>query len=376
MDFDITDVRKLTKMVAPAANFDAALTFYYDETNNIRKFYVRENDFNACFKTNFVLGGIAHAGNAPNVDALIDSFKLQKTTKEVKFKHIAKGSFLECLTSKKLNLFLEFIDGNKLLVHYSSLNILYWSIADIVDSAIMNSDAAQALGPDFANHLKNDLYKLSKLEIDAVIALFYRFGYPNIKVNQITSFIEDLTRLFDNYIDEYEFHIGLESLRQILKASGGKKLSFIMNGDDHILLQGLSEFYLRPVYMFKNSTHIFDNEDLISETFKKYRIFDQKEEILNYSFIDSQESHLVQLSDIYVGLMGKLFHYINTHEEKEIENDFDSLTPLQAQNIDLFFHVIDKSCNQNIGLIHSTDSYVELNKLSAMRDKRKKMRHV
>jgi hypothetical protein len=109
---EISDLRKFTKIVAPTADFDGAYTFYYDETNNIKKFYVRENDFNYTFTANFVLGGLVHLGQAPNVQPLIDSFKLQKTATEVKFKHIANGQFLDCLKSEKLKLFLQFLKDN------------------------------------------------------------------------------------------------------------------------------------------------------------------------------------------------------------------------------------------------------------------------
>lgn len=210
IDFEISYIRKFNKIVAPTADFDSAYTFYYDETNNIKKFYVRENDFNYTFTANFVLGGLLHLGQAPNVQPLIDGFKQQKTAKEVKFKHIANGDFLDCLKSEKLKLFLQFVKDSDLYVHYSSLNILYWSIVDIVDSAIVSSDAAKQLGPQFANHLKNDLYKLSRLEIDSVIELFYKYEYPNIKNESAFQFIEELTSLFDGYIDTEEFHFGLE----------------------------------------------------------------------------------------------------------------------------------------------------------------------
>ena len=43
IDFDVSDVRSMAKMLAPTANFDGSFIFYYDETNNIRKFYVRGN---------------------------------------------------------------------------------------------------------------------------------------------------------------------------------------------------------------------------------------------------------------------------------------------------------------------------------------------
>ena len=372
IDFEISEIRKFTKMLAPTADFDSAFTFYYDETNNIKKFYVRENDFNYTFTANFVLGGLVHLGQEPNVQPLIDSFKLQKTATEVKFKHIANGLFLDCLKSEKLKLFLQFLRDNDLYVHYSSLNILYWSLVDIVDSAIVSSEAARQLGLQFSNHLKNDLYKLSRLEIDSVIQLFYKFEYPNIKSDSVLPFIEELTSLFDGYIDTQEYHFGLESLRQILKEARKKgSLPFIQDEDDYILLKDLSQFYLRPIYLFKTSTHIFDNEDSISETLKEYKILDGEDEIKNYTFVDSKTEQLIQLSDIFIGLMGKLTNYLNTSSREKIDNDFHSLTATQQVNIDLLIEVIDKSHNKNIGFLHNTDSFEEVSKMDKIRENRK-----
>lgn len=373
MDFEISELRQFTKMLAPMADFETPFTFYYDETNNIKKFNVRENDFNYTFTANFVLGGLVHVGEAPNIQPLIDSFKQQKTAKEVKFKHIANGDFLDCLKSEKLKFFLQFIKESNLYVHYSSLNILYWSIVDIVDSAIMGSESAQQLGPQFANHLKNDLYKLSRLEIDSVIQLFYKFEYPNIKKESVLPFIEELTSLFDGYIETAEYHFGLESLRQILKEAKKKGfLPFIMDEEDYILLNDLSQFYLRPIYLFKNSCHIFDNEDSISETLADYKILDNNQEIKNYTFVDSQDDLLVQLSDVFVGIMGKLTNYMNTSSREKIVTELASLSDIQKTNISLLINVIDKSHNTNIGFIHNTDSFEEMSKMDKIRDNIKK----
>lgn len=373
IDFEISQVRQFTKMLAPTADFETPFNFYYDETNNIKKFYVRENDFNYTFTANFVLGGLLHLGQAPDVQPLIDSFKQQKTAKEVKFKHIANGDFLDCLKSEKLKLFLQFIKESNLYVHYSSLNILYWSIVDIVDSAIMSSESARQLGPQFANHLKNDLYKLSRLEIDSVIQLFYKFEYPNIKKESVLPFIEELTSLFDGYIETAEYHFGLESLRQILKeAKKNGSLPFIMDEENYILLNDLSQFYLRPIYLFKNSSHIFDNEDSISETLADYNILDNNQEIKNYAFVDSQDNLLVQLSDIFVGIMGKLTNYLNTSSREKIDAELASLSDIQMTNIGLLINVIDKSHNSNIGFIHNTDSYEEMSKMDKIRSSIKK----
>lgn len=365
IDFDISDIREITKMLTPAADFDKRFTFYYDETNNIRKFHVRETDFNYSFTANFVLGGIVHEGTLPDIHPLFDGLNLQKTIKEVKLKHIAKGEFLDCLSSDKLNFFLKYLLGSDLYVNYSSLNILYWSIVDIVDSAIINSEAALKLNPMFSNHLKNDLYKLAKLEIDSVIELFYNFQYPNIKKESVLEFIAALTSLFDKYLQTDEFHFGLESLRQILKEAKKKSsLPFIMDEENHILLKDFSQFYLRPIYLFKNSVHIFDNEVSISETLAEYKILDGDEEIKNYSFVDSQSSLLIQCSDIFVGLIGKLANYINTSSRNMIINDLNSISKKQQNNIDLIIDLIDKSHNKNIGFLQTTDSYEEISKMN------------
>ena len=372
IEFEVSEIRNFTKMTAPAADFDSSFTFYYDETNNIKKFYVKENDFNSTFTANFVLGGLVIEGDVPDVLSLINSFKLQKNTKEVKFKHIAKGSFLDCLKSQKLTLFLDYLLKNNLYVHYSSLNILYWAIVDIVDSAVANSQAALKAGPQFIQHLKNDLYKLSRLEIDSVIDQFYHFKYPNIKKENIIPFIESLTSLFEPYLKVEEFHFGLESLRQILKESKkATSLPFIMDDEDYILLKDLSQFYLRPLYLFKNSTHIFDNEDSISETLQEYKILDKKEEINNYTFIDSESNQLIQLSDVFVGLIGKLSNYLNTNTIEEIRTGLNSLTEIQKKNIDLLIDNINKSHSKNIAFLHSTESFEEMNKMAEIIKSRK-----
>lgn len=373
INFEISDIRKMTKMLTPTADFDSSFTFYYDETNNIRKFYVREIDFNSSFNSNFVLGGLVHEGTQPNIKSLFDRLNLQNNIKEVKLKHIAKGNFLDCLKSEKLNCFLTYLLDSDLYVHYSSLNILYWSIVDIVDSAIANSEVAMQLGLDFSNYLKNDLYKLAKIEIESVIELFYNSEYPNLKKEAVLEFIEELTSIFDEYIDTEEFHFGLESLRQILKQAGKKdSLPFVMDEENYILIEDFSQFYLRPIYLFKNSNHIFDNEVAISEILANHRVIDDNKEIKNYSFVDSQSNLFVQASDIFVGLIGKLANYVNTNPTEKIVDDLNSLSEKQLNNIDSLIDLLNKSHSRNIAFLHSIDSYEELTKMNLIREIRDK----
>jgi hypothetical protein len=373
-EIDIATERRINQILAPHVDFNESLIFYYDETNNIRKFYVRENDFNTEFTKNFVLGGIVHKENStPDVESLIERLDLQKSVKEIKLKHLGKGEFLQLLTSKRVATFLQFIKDGDLFIHYSSVNIFYWAIVDIVDSAIANSEVSRKLGPQFGNHLKNDLYKLCRLEIDTVVDLFYYYKYPNIKRSQITSFIADLTSLFQHHIDSFEFHFGLESLRQILKESNkAESLPYIMDGDDYVLVDDLSTFYLRPICSFINSRHIFDKEDAIDEIFKGYRIVNGDKEINNYKFVDSNDSRMIQLSDVFIGLLGKMHDYVNTRVDESIISEITALTAIQASNIDLLFDVIDKSNSRNEAFLHAVDSYHELSKIALIRELRGK----
>ncbi|MGD1699151.1 hypothetical protein [Dapis sp. BLCC M229] len=377
VNFDISDLRRMTKILAPTADFDSSFTFYHDETNNIRKFSVKEFDFNVSFNSkdfhsNFVLGGLVYEGSQPDIKPLFDRLNLQKNIKDVKFQHIVQGKkeFLDCLKSEKLNVFLKYLlSDNDLYIHYSSLNILYWSIVDIVDSAIMNSEVAMQLGSDYHKFLKNDLYKLAKLEIESFQELFYNFNYPNIKKESVSEFIEELTSIFDEYIDTAEFHLGLESLRQILKEANKKdSLPFIIDEEDRVLIKDFLEFYLRPIYLFNNSNHIFDNEATISEMLVNYKVIDEGKEIKNYSFVDSQGDLFVQASDIFVGLMGKFTNYINTNDINQIVKNFDSLSEKQLNNVDSLIKLIVKSHNKNIAFLHWIDSYEEREKMNFIHD--------
>lgn len=373
MKFEINELRNITKLMAPFADFDLERTFYYDETNNIGKFYVKETDFNTAFDSNFILGGIVSNGNIPDFTDFINGLNLQPNVNEIKFKHIAKGNFTDCLKSKKLKSFLELIINSKLSVHYSSLNILYFSIVDIVDSAIANSEISLKLGPQFAMRLKNDLYKLSRLEKDSIVDLFYHYQYPNIKKEKVADFISDLTSLFQEYDNSPEFHFGLTSLKQILRESEKNcSLPFIMDETDYILLKNLSHFYLRPLYVFKNSEHIFDNEDTIKATLENYELTENGTTFKHYEFKDSKEDILIQLSDVFVGIVGKFFNFINTSTIEQIDDTLKTFSEIQKENFCLYLNLIIKSNNENIGFIHNTMSISDMEKLSFVFDKGEK----
>ncbi len=110
----------------PLYGLEEEYVFFYDETNNIRKFWIRDVGFNKPPK-NFVLGGIVHKKSRPltGLDELVESLHIQKSAKEIKFNQLATGSHLGALNSKKIGTLLEWLIANAVFIHYSNINILY-----------------------------------------------------------------------------------------------------------------------------------------------------------------------------------------------------------------------------------------------------------
>lgn len=359
--FDVNELRDDLKILGGLNDIDDEFTFFYDESNNIRKFYIRETDFNEAFNSNFVLGGIVYKETNFDIEEFFKGLKLQKSVKEVKLKHIAKGTFVDCLKSSKLKYFLTGLLKSDLYCHYSTVNVLYFSLVDIVDSAIVNSEVSMELGIYFSRLLKNDLFKLAQLEIESVIELFNQYGYPNIKEDSVLSFIESLIHLFEGYEDTEEFHVGLTSLKQILKDSKKEgTLPFIMDEEDLMLLKDFSQFYLRPIYLFKNSNHIFDKEDSVEPLLDEFELNDSGTIIKPYSFEDSIGNLYIQASDIFIGLLGKFSTFVNSNSLADLMKIIEELNSLQKENLKIFMQLIEKSENRNRAFIHSVASNDEM----------------
>lgn len=361
-NFDVTQIRDIELTLAPNLNVDEKYTFFYDETNNIKKLYQKdEESFNTSFDANFILGGILYEGERPELDDIFKDLNLQPNINEVKFKHIASGCLEDCLKSKKLDTILNRIYESPLYIHYTSLNFLYWSIVDIVDSALVNFNDAIILEKE----MKNNLYSICRIEIDDIKQLFYEYKYPNISSDDIEPFIRYLIAILEKYKDESKFHIGVTTLIDILeKAIEAEEMPFIMDEQDHIMLNSLHQFYFKPIYMFINSLHIFDNEEEIQTKFNEYKIIYNDKEINSYSFIDSKDDQFIQLSDVVVGILGKLSKFINTSTIDEIIRIIQEFSEQQLKTLDSLLKLVCKSHDKNIAFLHSVDSYDYTEKMS------------
>ena len=367
---DFSEIREMTIAFSGLSHMDNEYTFFYDETNNSRLFRITETDFNVSKDEDFVLGGLVYEGKhkAFDMEKLLQSLRLQPTMKEVKRKHIAPGnSFLECVNSQKLQTLLEWIIENKIYIHFMAMNNLYYGVVDIVDSLIADTELSW-LPRKCITRMKNALYKYINADIVYIHKLFLHYGYPNIADENVHEFCEVLI----GWIEEIEAEnkaddFALESMRQLLKsARKKKKLCFLTDNENLMLMDGYESFYIEPIYMFPNSEHIFDEETEIMKKICSTPIILGGNELHNYSFVKSTENRIVQLSDVIIGIIGKLMLYANVSTLPEIKKEMASLSPQQEKNISLLNNLINASSDHFLAFIHYTANFLEMEKVTCI----------
>lgn len=329
--------------------------FFYDESNNIRKLWLDKYDFNAPIDRDFVLGGVMHFGKEckADVDELKNKLQLQKSVKEVKFKHISKRKdFLGCLSETKIMIFLQWLYESDLYIHYANVNNLYWAIIDIVESI----EECAYLPLTF--QMKNEFYKIARANYSEFYHFLVSCKYPNVTGDNIKYLYHGIIELIDRVPDELSFE--LEVLRQGLKtASRQNELIFLQGNNSKTVLDSYFPMYLRPIGVFSLSQHIFDNEYLIEEQFKKYDLCVNGKKINNFKFVDSEDNALIQVSDCMVGLLGKYYTYINGIDMDEAHQMFHIISSEQKRTLELFANLILRSENLSKVLLNSTESIEE-----------------
>lgn len=350
---------------------DEKFRFFYDESNNCRKFWIKPKEekgkFNTSIYEDFVLAGVVYDGDdfQVNFDHMINLLGLQKNVKEIKFKsHFSEKSFLDCVKKKRLTTLLQWIDENNLFLHYSHVNNLYYALVEIIDS-IANPEEIADYGFDYFS-IKSTLYKMLKKKENDLQKLMFDYCFPNIKKNDIKGFCNGLLQLFKDRYDqnvEEKFITGM-----IGRASVSDSLIFIQDNEDYVMQENYVEFYINPIRTYENSIHIFDEELEIQRELDKY-CFTKGGEVLNsFKFVNSKDEVLVQISDVIAGIIGKMFSYINCKELKDIRRDVSELNQVQVANIQLINELRNKADKRNKGFLHSLAPQHEINLLNMFFD--------
>lgn len=344
---DYTEIRNQSILLGHLsfAKMGKEYEIYYDETNNSRLFKITDEGFNYDVKAYFILGGlIFEKGDLPSEESLsrlYDDLELQKNIKEIKFKHIKQGAvnFLDFLTKPRGQKLIDWLFKNDYWIHYAFRDNFYYSIVDIIDS--MEESAFG--GIDFNRELKNKLYTNIQADKQTFLKILRRFGYPNIvdQVDFIEAVIEWIEKM--NQMDDFL----LEYIRQSIKRHRKKSLVLLKNNREAVTIESYDDLYRQRILLFAYSEHTFDQEDVVEKRLKDppMQISGQS---INYKFVDSKDSQLVQLSDITVGILRMWLGYLEGKTIDELVKDFNNLNLKVKEVITQFQIILNKSLEENI----------------------------
>jgi hypothetical protein len=361
---DIDEIREAHKKMHGLDKVDAVYTFYHDETNNIKKLRLDAQGLNVAEPSVFVLGGVVHAGapRALDIESLRSALRIQKTADEVKLKHIAKGNFLGLLMSDKLSVFLQWVSDSGLKIHYHALDPLYWSLSDIIDSILYRLDQPRFF--QLHTELKSDLAVVIRANLSATTSIFYRYKYPDLAAESRKPFLDELLELLERsqgLLPEFNAMM----LKGMLQAGRNlSSLDFIEGSTPHLLIENFALFYLTRIAVFKHSSHILDMEDSIRDEIAALNPTSQGTPVTNYRFADSKTEQGIQVSDIVVGLIGKMHSYFAQTDRKLVAQERRTLSGPSLSNAELLRNLIDASHAENIAFLNHVSSARDIDKMN------------
>ena len=286
--------------------------------------------------------------------------KLHKNITELKLKHLAQGEFLDLLKSEKLAVFFQRLLDSKAIVHYHHLDPFYWSIVDIIDSIVSGVDE-----PTITAHrqiLKFDLYEVLKNNLSVTVAIFDKYGYPNLTADNRYQFIRDLIELLENGSEVLE-HFNHYMLKGVIQYGLRlDSLSFIEENRPKILIDDFSNFYKSRVRLFNKSQHVFDEEPSIVACVEDDAIF---QEMFNgkFRFSCSRDEEGIQISDVVVGILGKMHTYFREFTVAEIDHDRSQLDGICWTNLKLINQLLTVSDKESNAFLHHVASGHDLAKM-------------
>lgn len=354
---DVDEYRNQVSAFSEIPLMNDRYSFFYDETGNIRKFRLTENGVNADegITNDFILGGVLYKGDSPacDLDLLYDKLKIKEL--EIKFKTLAgRGSdFWATIGKKPIYVFLTWLESSNLYVHYATLNNMYYSIVDIVDSLFVTQPQFN-FGSEWVQALKASWHRFALAHLNEILTIFYRYDYPSLDQADIKDFCYELSDLIQWY-DEEDFY--LENFRQLLKTNGRRgELFFVEDNTPGLLVEEYSSLRICRCALYKDSVHYFDEEPEAEELLKSMPFTMHGEKLKNYKFIDSKMDRLIQVSDVWVGLLRKLFLALDQSTPRSIIEKVKLLNDNQKECIKIINSLINKSEKLNKGLIQNVNS--------------------
>lgn len=331
-------------------------TFYFDESNNIKKGVIGlDKDNNADLEnTYFVLGGVA-LSKPLDFEELLKYAGIKQKPVDAKYRFFSfhKPAFLEAIKQKRLKLFFEYLIDKSILVHFDVAHLMHLAIVDIFDSLIQEKDINQQAAFFYYKELQSDMTEVLYADYERTHAFLCKYDFPNIPIERANDFINELFDIYTENLsyfrqDEHPGGFTRELLRQIIKAKRDKKNLYFLEGNKpFVVYDDLSQTYLsRSIEI--DDKKIFDEESSVMDYLQSIDI--DYESKLRMSFASSKQSREIQISDVICGFVAKLYNYLSHHNFNEIAEFIKSLdkNSNELQTLKAFDKLMTISNNESI----------------------------
>lgn len=329
---------------------DVSKDFYYDETNNFRKFHFESGQLNIDDAGEFLLGGVVvDKERSIDISQLKREIRLDITANELKLKHVAKGSLLDILKSKKIKSVFEFLEREHIGIHFQRVDSFYWGIIDIIES-IMSSFPPKLI----LHHLeiKDCLYNALTADIENTVHMLHTYNYPDIDSSKICKFYGDVSSIVKKATNTNKYQ--RELLLYALQLGGNQdEAVFIQDEKKFILVDNYSHFYRDRILTFPASNHYLDMEENVKSSLDLIGNSFDGAPLSNYKFLKSHDSDGIQLSDVVIGFMAKLINYCNRHTKFELISVRRNLGNAECRILDLVEELINRSDDECQAYFHN-----------------------
>lgn len=359
---DMTFVKELVQKLGGISPDQLSTPYYmyFDETNNVKKVTINQNpDIQRTLnidniQDHFILGGIATKEFEEPLtwDELkrIVGISEKSPQEEIKSGSIYKGDFMHALRSTKLTQILQLIHSKHWYIHYSDVNLLYYSLVDIIDSLLYNSSYDKMLwNPGVFFGLKDEFFRIFVSDLEKNLERLMQFDYPDVKKADLHAFREFIADMILQYhLKGGKINQFTELLMHVLVDSdiNQRDLVFVQDEQKGILINDFIHFYTTRLSVLSSSNLTLDNEGDIIAYLLNSPLFMDKTQLTNYKFVDSTSNTFIQISDVVVGLLSKYFTFVDNTME-EIKTDLDQLTGTALQNLHTLNQILSYSEKEN-----------------------------
>lgn len=333
---------------------------YFDETNNVKKLNANKNtEQNRILnidnvKEHFILGGIA----TKEQDAPISLEELKSITRikqgpqmqEIKSHNIMEGDFLNAIKAPKLTPILELIKQNHWYIHFSDVNLLYYSLVDIIDSLVYNSSYSSMIWNQYVFFgIKDELYRIFNKHLDENLDVLMSFDYPDVKNENLHAFRIFLANMIRRYYTEGGEINNLTALfvKVLIDSDmNNRDLVFVQDEKKGILIDSFKHFYSTRICEFTSSVLTLDNEGDIVASLQENPISMNGLKLTNYTFVDSKSNTFIQISDIVVSIIAKYLEFVDD-DWKNVKNELDKLSGVSLKNLSILNEILLYSDSEN-----------------------------